>query len=125
MFSKSFLQRSPRSACTVALALALLCALPAAARADWGAIAVDGETGRTAVAYDFATATSARERAREECGRGCRAAVWVRDGYAALVQKRNGTFVGGVGETRELAFRNARQRAHEQRTRAVVWVFSG
>jgi hypothetical protein len=125
MLSKSLPTRPPQSVCTVALALALLCALPAAAQADWGAIAVDGETGRTAVAYDYATATDARERAREECGGGCQAAVWVRDGYAALVQKRNGTFVGGVGETRELAFRKARQRAHEQRTRPVVWVFSG
>ncbi len=125
MLSKSLPTRPPQTACAVALALALLCALPAAARADWGAIAVDGGTGRTAVAYDYGTAASARERAREECGQGCRAAVWVRDGYAALVQKRNGTFVGGVGETRELAFHMARQRAHEQRTRAVVWVFSG
>lgn len=126
MLSESLFPRPPRSLCTAVLSLALLCGLPAAAQADWGAIAVDGETGKTGIAFDYATAAAARQRARNECGGPkCQALVWVRDGYAALVQKRSGVFVAGVGATRALAFRMARQRAHEQRARRVVWVFSG
>jgi hypothetical protein len=112
--------------CTVALSFALLLALPAAAHADWGAIAVNPFTGKTGIAYDYSTAAGAKHRARNECGRGkCRVAVWVSNGYGALVRKRNGIFVAGAGATRHLAFDKARHRAHESRARNVTWVYSG
>jgi Domain of unknown function (DUF4189) len=112
--------------CAPVVWLALLLVLPGAAQAYWGAIAVDPATGATGVSYDYGTAKDAQRRARKECGSShCRPAVWVFNQYAALVQKRNGAFVAGVGGTRNLAFRKARQRAHEPRARRVAWVFSG
>jgi hypothetical protein len=108
------------------VSLTLLFALPVAAQADWGAIAVNPVTGRTGVSFDYRTAAGAKHRARRECGGGgCRAAVWVLNQYAALVVKRNGVFVAGVGRTKSLAYRRARERAHERSARRVVWVFSG
>jgi hypothetical protein len=115
-----------RSLCATVASLALLFAVPVAAQARWGAIAVDPATGATGVSYDYGTAKGAQRRARKECGSShCRPAVWVFNQYAALVQKRNSAFVAGVGRTRNLAFRKARQRAHEPRARRVAWVFSG
>lgn len=110
------------AACT----LALLLAAPAAAQADWGAIAVNPQTGATGISYNYNTAAAAKKRARNECGRNkCRVAVWVRNGYAALVLKKNGVYVAGAGDSRAAAFRKARSRAHEQSARNVISVFSG
>ncbi len=112
--------------CASAVSLTLLLVLPAAAQAQWGAIAVDPITGATGVSFDYGTARAAQRRAREECGnRHCLPAVWVYNQYAALVQKRNGAFVAGVGRTRNLAFHKARERAHEPHAHRIVWVFSG
>ena len=100
-------------------------AIPAFAAADWGAIAVSSRTGKVGVAYDYPTVGRAKQRAIHECHQlGCRAAVWVFDGYAALVLKRSGVFVAGVGKTRNLAFAKARERAHEE-ARRIAWVYSG
>lgn len=109
----------------VAAALAAL-AMPAFAAADWGAIAVSPRTGKFGVSYDYPTAGRAKRRAVHECHQlGCRAAVWVFDGYAALVLKTDGVFVAGVGKTRNLAFLRARERAHEATAKRYAWVYSG
>jgi hypothetical protein len=106
-------------------AAAMALAAPAFAAADWGAIAVSPRTGKVGVAYDYSSAGGAKRRAVHECHQlGCRAAIWVFDGYAALVLKRNGVFVAGVGKTRNLAFLKARERAHEK-ARRYAWVYSG
>jgi hypothetical protein len=118
-------RRLPHRLSTLVVSFALLLALPAVAQADWGAIAVNPLTGKTGVSYGYETANAAKNRARNECGRGkCRVAVWVRNGYAALVQKRSGVFVAGAGATRDLAFQKARHRAHEQGARNVISVYS-
>ncbi|HVV90192.1 MAG TPA: DUF4189 domain-containing protein [Solirubrobacterales bacterium] len=110
------------SICAVAMALAA----PALAAADWGAIAVSPRTGKVGVSYDYPTAGRAKRRALHECHQlGCRVAVWVRNQYAALVLKRNGVFVAGVGRTKNLAFAKARDRAHEPTAKKYAWVFSG
>ena len=119
-------RRFPPGLSTLAVSFALLLALPAVAQADWGAIAVNPLTGKTGISYGYETAGAAKNRARNECGRGkCRVAVWVRNGYGALVQKRSGVFVAGAGATRALAFQKARHRAHEQGARNVISVYSG
>ncbi|MGV1047104.1 MAG: DUF4189 domain-containing protein [Solirubrobacterales bacterium] len=121
-------RRAPgrRALAALAVSLVLLFAAPAAAQAYWGAIAVNPETGRYGVSYDYATVAGAKHRARVECGRGaCRVAVWVRNGYAALVQKSNGAYVAGAGRTERIAFRVARHRAHEQSAHTVASVYSG
>ena len=108
-------------------ALALLFAVPAAAQADWGAIAVDPITGKYGVSFDYNTAHAAQDRARTECGtKHCKVAVWVANGYAALVQKRsNGLYFAGFGHSKHSAFAKALHRAHEPGARHVAWVFSG
>lgn len=110
-----------------ATALALLLAVPAAAQADWGAIAVDPITGKYGVSSRYNSARGAQHRARNECGtKHCKVAVWVANGYAALVQKRsNGLYFAGYGRTKHAAFAKALHRAHEPGARHVAWVFSG
>jgi hypothetical protein len=108
-------------------AVSLLLAAPAVARADWGAIAVDPVTGRYGVSSDYNTARAAQHKARVECHTShCKVAVWVANGYAALVQKRtSGFYFAGFGKTKHAAFAKAFQRAHERSARRVAWVFSG
>lgn len=114
------------SFCAATASVVVALALPAAAQAAWGAIAVDPDTGATGVSYDYSTAAAAKDRARGECGGdGCRIAVWVRSGYAALVRKASGVYVAGAGLTKHRAFVRARHRAHEQSARQVVWIYSG
>ena len=108
----------------VALMLAL--AVPAFAAADWGAIAVNPRTGKVGVSYDYSSAHHAKKRALAQCHQGgCRIAVWVFDEYAALVLKRDGVFVAGIGRTRNLAFEKAKERVHERSAKRYAWVFSG
>jgi len=122
------MSRSRPLATTVAaalIALALL-ALPAAAAASWGALAIDPDTGKIGYARNESSATRAQERARAECQTGhCKVAVWVSNGYGALVQKKNGLYFAGLGKTKAKAFANARKRANDGKARKVAWVFSG
>lgn len=107
-------------------ALVLLLAVPAAAQAYWGAIAIDPVTGNVGFAHRQPNANKAQTVARNDCGSAhCKAAVWVFNGYGAIVLKHNGVFVAGIGRTKNLAFTNARARAHEQSARKIAWVFSG
>jgi len=106
-------------------ALALLLAAPAAAAASWGAIAIDPTSGKVGYARGQSTAVRAKETALQECGESrCKVAVWVANGYGAVVQKKSGIYMSGLGRTKNLAFRDARERAHEKAP-AVAWVFSG
>jgi hypothetical protein len=107
-------------------ALTMALAAPALAAADWGAIAVNPRTGKVGVSYDYSSAHRAKKRARHECHqRACQVAVWVRNQWAALVLKRNGVFVAGVGLTKKSAFHKARRRAHESGAKKWASVFSG
>lgn len=112
---------------TAVVALALALAIPAAAEADWGAIAVDPHTGKVGLSYDYSSAHHAKKRALNECHRlGCRIAVFVHDGWAALVQKpTNGYYFAGYGPSKAVAFREATRRAHDFGARHVASVFSG
>ena len=110
------------------VSLTLLLAAPASALSFWGAIAVAPETGITGTSFDFPTANAAKKQALDVCevrGDGCRAAVWVRNGWAALVQKKNGVYMPGAGKTKHLAILTARHRAHENSARLIATVFSG
>ena len=119
--------KSPVRLVVALVSFALLLAAPAAAQADWGAIAVDPITGKYGVSYDYNSAKGAQHRARNECGsKHCKVAVWVANGYAALVQKRsNGLYFAGYGRSKHAAFAKAEHRAHEPGARHVAWVFSG
>jgi len=115
-----------RSLLALAAALALIAAAPAAAQADWGAIAVDPETGAYGVSYEYNSAAAAQRRAKNECGSShCKVAAWVSNGFAALVRKKNGVYFAGIGRTENLARKNARAHAHDSGARYITSVFSG
>jgi hypothetical protein len=106
-------------------ALTLLLAVPAAAQASWGAIAIDPTSGKIGYARHQSTVVRAKETALAHCAEAhCKVAVWVFNGYGAVVKKKSGLYIAGLGRTKNLAFRDARERAHEQAP-AVAWVFSG
>jgi hypothetical protein len=119
--------KSPVGLAVALTSLALVLAVPAAAQAEWGAIAVDPITGKYGVSFHYNSAKGAQHRARNECeSKHCKVAVWVANGYAALVQKRsNGLYFAGFGRTKHAAFHKALHRAHEPNARHVAWVFSG
>src|SRR5262245_56439564 len=100
----------------LAASLALVFSGTAAAKGFWGAIAVDPESGITGKSFDFPTAKAAQNQAIRVCeirGDGCKVAVWVTNGWGALVKKHNGLYFGGLGRTKKAAINNARAHAHE------------
>jgi hypothetical protein len=116
----------PKLVAALVTAITLLFAVPAVAQADWGAIAINPETGHYGISFEYNTAVAAQHRAKKECGGiHCKVAVWVRNGYAALVQKNNGVYFAGYGKTKSIAFANARKRAHEASAHSITSVFSG
>jgi hypothetical protein len=111
-----------------AATLMLVFAGSASAGSYWGAIAVDPETGITGKSFDFRTAKAAQRQAIAVCevhGDGCKVAVWVTNGWAALVKKHNGVYIGGLARTKRLAIADARRRSHEKTAALVATVFSG
>jgi hypothetical protein len=124
--SRSTLVKASLAALTVSLTLVFV---PGASALNfWGAIAVDPESGITGTSFDFPTARAAQRQAISVCevrGDGCKAAVWVTNGWAALVKKHSGLYVGGFGKTKHAAIANARKRAHENRSALIRTVFSG
>ncbi len=115
----------PRLLAAVA-ALTLVLAAPAAAQASWGSIAVEPDSGKVGYARHLGSAAAAKEKALKECGEShCKVAVWVFNGYGAVVKKKSGVYIAGIGATRNLAFADARKRAHEPSAAPVAWVFSG
>lgn len=55
----------------------------------------------------------------------CKSALWVFNGWGAVVQKKNGVYVSALGTTKAKAFANARKRAGENSAHTVASVFSG
>ncbi|HEU4393096.1 MAG TPA: DUF4189 domain-containing protein [Solirubrobacterales bacterium] len=109
-----------------AVVLCLLLAAPAAAQASWGAIAIDPTSGKVGYSRQEATSKRAKTEALRECAEShCKVAVWVFNGYGAVVKKKSGVYIAGIGRTKNLAFRDARERAHEQSAPPIAWVFSG
>ena len=113
-----------------ALALSAMLGFTASASAGgfWGAIAVDPDTGILGKSFDFPTARSAQHQAIDVCevrGDGCKVAVWVTNGWAALVKKHSGVYIGGLGRTKVDAIHDAKRRAHEANAHLITTVFSG
>ena len=126
--SKSRRRLAKASLAALIVSLGLVFVPAASALNFWGAIAVDPESGVTGTSFDFPTAKAAQRQAIAVCevrGEGCKAAVWVTNGWAALVKKHSGLYVGGFGKTKHAAIANARKRAHESSSALVRTVFSG
>jgi Domain of unknown function (DUF4189) len=116
----------PRSALVaLAGALVLLFAVPALAQASWGSIAINPETGKVGISSGKSSAQAAKRAAKNRCGnRHCKSALWVFNGWGAVVKKKSGVYISGIGRTKAKAFANARKRAGE-RAPAYASVFSG
>ena len=79
-----------------ALATVLALAAPAIAGADYGAIAVNPNTGASGVSFNYNKKGPALRRAQRECPDNCRIVVWVRNQCGAVVATQT-RFVPGVG----------------------------
>jgi len=116
---------SARRLTVLLAALALLLAVPAAAQAYWGSIAIDPETGAIGLSVGKPTAAVAKQAAKNDCGdKHCKSAVWVSNGWGATVKKKNGVYISGIGSTKAKAVANARKRANEKAP-LIASVFSG
>ena len=116
---------APRRLGVLFVALALALAVPAAAQASWGSIAIDPETGKRGIAAGKGTAKAAKDAAKNRCGDPhCKSAVWVSNGWGATVKKKSGLYVSGIGATKAKAIANARKRAGETAP-LYATVFSG
>ncbi len=119
------LSSSPRRLGVLLVSLALLLAVPAAAQASWGSIAINPETGKKGIAAGKNTAKAAKNAAKDRCGdKHCKSAVWVFNGWGATVKKKNGLYISGIGTTKAKAVANARKRAGEKAP-LFATVFSG
>jgi hypothetical protein len=107
------------------LAVSLLLAAPATARAAYGAIAIDPGTGAAGISWDHKTKTKAKKRAKRECAGDCRTAVWVRNACAAVVQTPGGGYLAAIGKSKRKAIKKARKGAHAPSAQVVAWVCSG
>ena len=116
--------RSPRRMPLVLGLVAILAlAAPAAAKADYGAIAVNPSTGASGVSFNYRKKGPALRRAHRECPSRCRIAIWVRNQCGALVVNRV-RYVPATGRSKKRAIRNAHRRA-PGRDRLVAWTCSG
>lgn len=111
-------------ALAVAAVLSLSLAMPAAADAAFGAIAVNPKTGAAGLSWNYPTQDGAKRHAERQCAGRCRIAVWVRNQCAAVVATRT-RFVSGVGGSKRKALLDARRRAHNPAAKRVAWVCSG
>ncbi|MFN8215347.1 MAG: DUF4189 domain-containing protein [Solirubrobacterales bacterium] len=114
-----------RHAAALGAALVLILALPTAAAASWGSIAINPEDGSVGIASGKDSAQAAKRAAKARCGDPhCKSALWVFNGWGAVVKKKNGVYISGIGRTKAKAFANARKRAREKAP-AYASVFSG
>lgn len=111
-------------ALVAALAISLPLAVPAAALAAYGAIAINPKTGAAGISVDYPTQDGAKHRANRECRGKCEIAVWVRNRCAAVVETRT-HFIPGTGSSKRKALRKARKHAHNPDAHRVAWVCSG
>jgi len=119
------LSPSPRRFCAFVVSVVLLLAVPAAAQASWGSIAINPETGKRGIASGKGTANAAKDAAKNRCGDPhCKSAVWVYNGWGATVKKKSGLYVSAIGRTKAKAIANARDRANEKAP-LYATVFSG
>jgi hypothetical protein len=108
----------------LALALVLVLAVPAAAFADYAAIAINRHTGGWGVSYDAPAKWRAKVLAVRHCRGECRVIVWVRDGCAAVVVGPL-RYVSGIGVSKRRAIAAARRHAHHPRAPVLAWTCSG
>jgi serine/threonine-protein kinase len=109
-----------------AVLLALTLAVPAAASADWGAIAINKRTGATGVGFGEPTKRKAQREAERDCKGKCRQAIYVKNKCGALAANPR-RLTAGFGNTKREAIRNAKRKARKGPgpAKLLAWVCSG
>jgi hypothetical protein len=106
--------------------LALSLAVPAAASAAWGAIAINPKTGDVGVGFGEQTKNDAQNEAEKDCKGKCRQVLYVRNkcGAVAVNSRR---LVAGFGPTKHDAVKKAKKKARKGPggAKLVAWVCSG
>jgi len=110
----------------VVAAAALALAVPAAASAAWGSIAINPDSGQVGISFNAQTKHAAKIAAVNDCPGKCRAVLFVRNkcGAIAVNQRR---YVAGFGPRKRDAIRKAMQKARKGLgpAKLVAWVCSG
>jgi serine/threonine-protein kinase len=108
-------------------ALALTLAVPAAANAAWGAIAINPSTGDIGVGFGEVTKNDAQNEAEKDCKGKCRQALYVRNKCGAIALNGRGRLVAGFGNSKHEAIKKAKRKAKKApgKAKLVAWVCSG
>ena len=103
--------RSSRRIALLAVASTTLAlAAPAAAQADYGAIAINTRTAAWGKSFGYERKGPALRRAKRECPGRCAFKYWVRNGCAAAVLNQS-HFFARAARTKRKAIRKARRAA--------------
>ncbi|MFN8152194.1 MAG: DUF4189 domain-containing protein [Solirubrobacterales bacterium] len=117
-----------KSSSVVAVALVVLAlAVPAAASAAWGAIALNVPTGQAGVAYNEGSKSAAKKAAIKDCPGKCRAALIVLNKCGAIAVNNNGRYVAGFGNSKKEAVKKAKKKARKAGggAKLIAFVCSG
>ncbi len=88
---------------TVYTGLLLVCLSAQAVAANYGALAYSHDNGSYGYSYDFSTQWAADERARQECGYGCKIVVQFHDACAAYATGHGTNYGWAVESTSQTA----------------------
>ena len=115
-----------RASRSVLLAFAIMLAMSASVRADFGAIAYSPETGQWGYSYGFDCQEDSQNDALSRCNADdAQIAVWVENGWAALAVGDDGAWGWGwSSSSREDAEARALQ-VTDNNPRIACWIFSG
>ena len=93
-----------------AAVLTMALAVPAAASADWGSIAINPDTGQVGISNGEQTKRDARVAALNDCKGKCRPALYVRNKCGAIAYN-NRRLVAGFGNSKREAVKKAKSKA--------------
>lgn len=121
--------KSRKLSATVVVATLLMMlslAVPAAASAAWGAIAVNPKTGAVGVGFGEPTKKKAQKQADKDCQGRCRQVLYVRNKCGAIAANPR-RLTAGFGSTKREAIKKAKKKARKGSgpAKLVAWVCSG
>ena len=121
------MRATTKSSWIIAIAvLSMALAVPAAASAAWGSIALNPKTGQAGVSFNDKTKAKAANHAEKDCPGKCQAVLFVRNKCGAIaVNSRR--YVPGFGNSKRKAIKKARKKAGKApgKEKLVAFVCSG
>jgi serine/threonine-protein kinase len=110
----------------ISIFLALSLAVPAAASAAWGAIAINPKTGAVGVGFGESSKKKAQREAEHDCQGSCRQVLYVKNKCGAIAANPR-RLTAGFGPTKKEAIKKAKKKARKGPgpAKLVAWVCSG